>query len=274
MKTSKITILKPSNFICFLIISFGMMFNSTHSFSKNNYIDSIRTLIRIEKIDTSKVNLLNELAWEFSNENPDSSIAICSNALALSKKIKWEKGVATSGGNMGVFHGMKSDYLNALSYFAISLKANEAIGNKQGIAKQLSNLGLVYTFQNNNLKALEYYFKALKISEEIKDETRIATILGNMGIIYDNQKNYSKALEYYFSALESSKKLLAIALKENNNETITKNKNAVARHLANIGLVYSNQAEYDKALEYSFQALKLKEELNAKGLMTITLSNI
>ncbi len=52
------------------------------------------------------------------------------------------------------------------------------------------------------------------------------------------------------------------------------NKNGIARHLGNIGLVYWNQGDYPKALEYYFKALKMDEELGRKSGIARHLGNI
>ena len=48
----------------------------------------------------------------------------------------------------------------------------------------------------------------------------------------------------------------------------------IAASLSNIGIVYDEQADYAKALDYYFKALKMKEELGAKDLIASTLCNI
>lgn len=242
--------------------------------SQENIAINLKQELKKETVDTSKVNVLNSYAWQFSGVNPDTAIILSKQAVEISKKANWEKGQAISLGNIGVFYGMKGDYYTAINFFSQSLSIHKQIMHKDGIAKQYSNLGLAYTIQGNSLKALDYYYKGLNVAEEIKDEARIATILGNIGIIYDNQKDYQKSLDYYNRAMKVNKKLLELASKQNNKEEINKNKNGIARHLSNIGLVYMNQKKHDDALKYYFDALKIKEEINVKHLIAVTLVNI
>ena len=51
-------------------------------------------------------------------------------------------------------------------------------------------------------------------------------------------------------------------------------KNGIARNLGNIGIIYTEQKNYSKALEYYLQALKLSEELGLKIEIATNLGNI
>jgi tetratricopeptide (TPR) repeat protein len=51
-------------------------------------------------------------------------------------------------------------------------------------------------------------------------------------------------------------------------------KEGMANQLGNIGIVYQNKGELDKALEYYGKALKLNEELGKKGGIAAELGNI
>ena len=51
-------------------------------------------------------------------------------------------------------------------------------------------------------------------------------------------------------------------------------KNGIARNLGNIGIVYTEQKNYSKALEYYLQALKISEELGVKVGIAMNLGSI
>ena len=216
-------------------------------------IDSLTNLLETSKEDTSKVNYLNELAWELMYRNPDTSIIIGNQSLSLSEKLEWKKGKASSLGRLGVYYWQKADYSKALEYDFKALKINEEIGNKERAAGNLSNIGIIYDKQGDDPKALEYFFRALKIQEELGNKDGIASALANIGIVYKEQCDYPKALEYYNRALKLGEEL--------------GDKNLIATNLHNIANVYSKQADYPQALDYYLKALKIREELgNKKGI--------
>jgi len=210
--------------------------------------------------DSTYINTLNDLAWGFSNINPDSAISLSQKALQLSEKINWKIGKAVCLRILGSCEVDKGNYSIALEYYKTGLKIVEEIDNKIWQAKFLSNIGLIYDEQSDYPKALEYYFKALKIKEKLDDKKGISAELGNIGVVFYEQSNYTKALEYYFNALKMK-------------ETIG-DKKGIATMLSNIGIVYFKLSDYTKTLEYYFKALKIAEEVGHKQLEANTLSNI
>jgi len=234
------------------LLSFGNLYAQN--------LDSLKNLLKEHKEDTLAVILNNKLAWAYRGMNPDSAYLFSDNALLLSEKIKWERGVAQSSYQLGVLSIMKGDYSRALDYYSTAKLIYEKLNDSEGLARILGNIGIVYHIQSDYAKALDYYLKALKIAEERKDKDGIAQHTGNIGIVYFNQANYPKALEYYFKAL-------ALANEQ-------KNSDAIAVNLGNIGLVYSKQRNYTQALDYYFKALKRDNEAGEKGRITGWMGNI
>ena len=228
--------------------------------AQQSKIDSLLTLLKKDKEDTSKVNHVNELAWELMYSNPDTSILLCTQALQLAEKQKWEKGIADSYFRLGACKYLKGDYTVAVEWGEKALALYEELKDNNRKARTLNLIGLAYSNQGDYPKALDYYFKALKMDEGLGDKNGIAMVLGNIGIVYINQGDYSKTLDYYFRALKIAEEL--------------GNKDGIANHLGNIGLVYDNQRDYRKALDYYFRALKMNEELGNKIRTATNLGNI
>ncbi|MEK6615010.1 MAG: tetratricopeptide repeat protein [Bacteroidota bacterium] len=244
------------------------------SFSQQSPIDSLLALIKKDKEDTNKVTHFNILAWELSSSNPDTSIILSKQALSLAEKVQWKKGIANSYGHLGTYYYFKADYPKALDYYLKALRIDEELKDKIGMSKRLGNIGNVYNDQGDYHKALDYYFKALKIEEELGNKNNIAIWIGSIGSVYHIQDDYPKALDYYFKALKMAEEL--------------GNKLNISVWLGNIGGAYSDEADKitannnfikndslkQKALDYSFKALKMKEKLGNKKGIANTLGNI
>ncbi|MBI4930326.1 MAG: tetratricopeptide repeat protein [Bacteroidetes bacterium] len=276
-------------FYILILSSFFFHFSS----AQNQNIDSLLNLVKKDNAtpsslvsrpsslssDTNKVNHLNALAWEYKYTNPDSTILLAKEALALCEKLSSvselrtpvSKLKANAYGTCGVGYWVKGDYPNALENFFKALKFDEEQKNKKGIATRLGNIGGVYWNQADYPKALDYYFRALKTFEELGEKDKIATVLGNIGVVYFRQAEanvhpeernplFKRVLEYYFRALKMNEEL--------------GNKNRIATDLGNIGNVYHAQTDYPRALNYYFRALKMAEELGDKNRIVIWLGNI
>ena len=234
-------------------------FVGTNLFANSTKTDSLLKALQTTTHDTTRINTLNDLAWELKFNNPDTAIYYSKQALTLAEKLvlsgdegaEWEKGIANSYRNLGAFNYLKGNYPLALDHYNKALSINNRLNDKKGIATTLGNIGLVYSGQGDYPKALEYYFKALKINKEFGRKINIANNLGNIGIVYYDQGDYPKALEYYFKSLKMREEL--------------ENKSLIAIQLGNIGSVYYDQGDYPKTLEYYFKALKMDEELGDKS---------
>lgn len=249
---------------------FLLLLSSLFCFSQSNKTDSLLTALKTTKEDTNKVKTLNVLGWEYKYSNPDTSYIILKQALALARKIKWQKGEAVSLRNIGGYHLDKGDYPQALNFYMSSFKISENIQDKPYMAKILGNIGIVYMSQADYPKALDYYFKALKMDEELGNspyeataksgKNGIARHLGNIGTVYFEQADYPKALDYFFKALKINEELGG--------------KREIAMTLGNIGNIYKMQTDYAKALDHYFKALKIDEELGNKNGIARHLGNI
>jgi tetratricopeptide (TPR) repeat protein len=244
------------------------------SYAQNNYVDSLINHLKNEKTDTGKVNDLHQLFLEYEFSDNIKSTEYIYKALELSKKSGYKKGLAVTYKYLGFFAEDTGNYEQAINNYQQSLKISETLNDKKGISAILGNIGSAYYFQGDYPKALNNYFKALKLAEEINDNNRIVINLGNIGNVYKDQSDYTKALEYYFKALKMNKEL--------------GNKNGIAANLGNIGIVYKEQAVasrskkdsvasnslYQKALNYSLEALKINEELGDERSTANQLGNI
>ncbi|MFH1322033.1 MAG: tetratricopeptide repeat protein [Bacteroidota bacterium] len=245
--------------------------NASAGNQDQNKNDSLLNELKIATEDAGKVNLFNIIAWELRHSNPDTSIILSNQALELAQKKQWQKGIAESYHNLGVFNRQKGNYSQSLEYNFKSLEILKKLNDKKAVSASLGNIGNVYKDQCDYPAALKHFFEALEIGKELGDKACMAADLGNIGIVYWNQGDYPAALKHYFEALEIGKEL--------------GDKNGVAVQLCNIGIVYWNQGDlstddsvrqvnYSNALKHLFEALKIFKELGSKNYIAAILGNI
>lgn len=210
--------------------------------------------------DTNKVNALNKLVSILMYSEPDGNYAYAKEALAISEKLQWKKGISDSYHSMGIYYYTLSDYQKTVNYWLRALKLREEIGNKFLIATSVGNIGLIYQKLNNYPKALEYFTRALKTDEEIGNKEGISRHLCNLGVLYSEQKKFARSTEFYLKAFELAEQ----SGYENNSCVI----------LNNIGLNYSDEGNYVKALEYFTKALKRCETVENKSAIAAAYGNI
>ncbi len=252
------------------------------SFSQQNKIDSLLTLIKKDKEDTTKVNHLLDIGDRLVKSRPDTVMVLANEALLLSKNLIEN---TNEGGDLwmiaqldkanaliqiGEAYYYQNNYPLALETYKHEQNELEEIEDlipknklqkaKSTEAKILHKIGLTYYSQSNYADALDAYSNALLIEERIEDKDLISSSSTQCGVIYKVLGNYSKALEYYLKALKMEEDL--------------GNQNDVARLLGNIGGVYYQSADYTKALDYVFRAFQIHEKLGNKRQSALCLGNM
>jgi len=231
--------------------------------------------------DTSKINDLNRLANSYESSYPDSSVYYGDLAVRISRKIKYNKGVADglavaaniyitqgkyqlalanlnqsvslySAGNdlsglsicdkiYGDLYCQNSDYPKALFYYNRSLTAKIKLKELPGISRLYLDFGNVYNGMGAYSMALDYYFKSLNIDARIHNKKSIADDYNDIGFLLQNMNIYPKALEYYYKGLTMYTQIHSSI--------------GIAIIKQNIGEVLLAQGKYDDAIRYMNAAL-------------------
>ncbi|OIQ21408.1 MAG: hypothetical protein BM557_03920 [Flavobacterium sp. MedPE-SWcel] len=222
------------------------------SFSQQKVLDSL--FVELDKVESNKKRaaLLNAIASEYIENDPERMMDYAKEALTLSKEKDLKDEEADSWLNIGNANIMMSRYTEALKSFSNSqdileklLDNDKAIDEdliKSALARAYGSIGVVYSEQNNYAGALEYYFKALRIYREAKQEDIVARLYNNMGIVYKTNKEYDKALDYFKKALDVQERI---------------NDNTAAITITNIGNIYLLQDKEAEALQSYNEALSI-----------------
>src|SRR5690554_2564721 len=118
---------------------------------------------------------------------------------------------------------------------------------KSQILNQISDLYKTH----NPVLMMDFANQALEISQKIKNKNEEANAFLNLGNSQIISGNYPMALEYFVNAKNIFEELKS---EPENNQ---KNQDGLARVYGSIGIVFSEQSNYSKALEYHLKALRL-----------------
>jgi tetratricopeptide (TPR) repeat protein len=204
--------------------------------------------------DSLRVNLLNQLAYEFYLSSPEQSLDYAYEAIALSKQLNYPRGEAQGLRQVGLVAWAQSNYSSALKNFVNGLKIAERLNDEQTMADITGNIGLVYHGLENYSEALMYHERSLKMQRKLRNEVRESVALNNIGDVSRSLKKYDDAVEYY---------TLAIKLREKDG-----NLNGVATNLRNIGNVMEARGLFFQALDYYFRSLHISDSLPDKRGMS------
>lgn len=263
----------------------------------NNLEDKLR---KEEIIDTSTVNILNDLAWEYNKTNFSLAIKYASRAIRISDSLSFYKGKTTGLNRLGAIYIYQKEFKKSEKIYLEVLEREKRINNQYGIGRAQNQLGEIYKNIGNLNLALDHTKKSLKNFKELKKENIVALVSSNLGFIYSELGFYELSAKSYHSSLDIRKQLknnkgvaftllglstLYIKLEDYNksiehlNESekifLTYNdKYELAKVYNNFGICYYELEQFDKSLLYYKKAQSLKKELGLENRDTRTLNNI
>ena len=222
------------------------------SFAQQKEVDSLLTELKKNTAeDTVRLNLLNNLTFDYSQLDYNKAIETGDEAIQLAIKLNNTSKLATAYRYKGLSYASMRNDSAAMDMYKRAMKLYWQLNNKNGVANGYHSIGMLYISSADYYTALEYEQKALYVSQEINNRVLAARILNSIGIIYLDLTNYSKALEYYLQTIKYCDE--------------TGDKFGKANALTNIGLVYNHLNQYSKALEFHQKSADLFEELDSKA---------
>jgi tetratricopeptide (TPR) repeat protein len=254
------------------------LFHIGPDFGQSVLLDSLINTLQTTKEDSVKVKILNDLFIEYEFDNRSHAKEYLDQALELSQKINYSKGLASTYTHLGFFAEDAGNYKEAIIDHETSLKISKILKDEKSIASSYNNLGNIFSQEGNYAEALKKYFASLKIREAINRSTNqsgskkdIAVTYNNIGSVYSNQGNYMEALKQFSASLK-----IRIDLND---------QAGIAASYNNIGTVYYSQTDQEpdsalrgiklnKALENYLASLKIREELNDKKGISNCFHNI
>jgi two-component system NtrC family sensor kinase len=245
--------------------------------------DSLVLLLN-KSVDSSKVNILNELSRSLWYYQLNKATAYNLQAMSLADSIAYQPGIAEANRCRGVILSFKNDS-SGMPYLIKALNIFKALDNKKGIAATLNNQGSAYLKQGQFSKALDVLFQALKLFSELGDKEAVGASTNQVGNVYALLRDYAAALDYYSKALAIRRQIAdkpgtAFSLNRIGDmyfklgklsEAITNYKESYDISLSvgrsqniidaasNIGNVYKLQGKYNDALSY-FKTSLIEEE--------------
>ncbi|MCF6365665.1 MAG: tetratricopeptide repeat protein [Bacteroidales bacterium] len=214
----------------------------------NNIADSLLNKLNKTKVDTDKVNILNELSWLYNKSDFQKAYTFADSALKLSQKISFNSGIALSYTHKAYAQIRLGKPDDALININKSLAVYEILKDKVNIAKNLTTISQIYYGKQDYDKAVEYTEKSIEIRKQnnILKDTEINYMI--LGVIYTEQGKYTEALEMLFISVDNCEK--------------NSNKNSLASNYNNIAIVYRKLNDSESAIEYYNKALDIYKNLN------------
>jgi serine phosphatase RsbU (regulator of sigma subunit) len=279
------------------LLLYILLSSSVLSFSQNKKIDSVYKHLKTERIDTSIIKSHIYLCSTFNKLDLfDSSYFHGQLANKLSIEKKFEKGYINSFRKIAdlffdrsefdstIFYNNKAllklknktsavyfdllntignsyfylgDYINAYDYFSRYLQQAEISGNDKQKAKGNTNVGVILKEQRKYDQALIYFNKTIQIGTKSKDYQALFVGYSNKGNVYNEKAKLNIKTSKYFNqlAIENYELAQTMLAKMDNKDY----RNPILLY-GNMGNVYADLGNYDKAIDVFNKAIKLVDE--------------
>lgn len=190
------------------------------------------------------------------------SIPFSERAVKIAQEHNAFKELARSYGLLTVVYGRKGEFAKSTSYVYKSLRIYEKLKDRRGIATSYIKLSAISIQLKDFKNTLLHANKAETINRALKDEELEIDISNNKAVAYAELGRLDEALAMFTRIYE-------IADKKQGKDISQK-----ALSLMNIGLVYKEKKEYDKAIDFYRRSFKESMDMNLSEGILKNLQNI
>lgn len=223
--------------------------------------DTIQRPLYPQKNDTTKIKLLIQTAWNYSNKGLyQEAYRYALESEKVSLILNENSYLQDNYFLLGRITNHLSQFDKSIMYYNKSLQIAERDSDKFQMTRCYMELANVYGGQLLVEKTFEYNMKGLKLAEELGDEMMVANIKANLVIVYLYQENYEEALRNQIKSLATFEKY--------NDKTEL----SIAYH--NLGEIFYHKKNYELALHYYLKSIRITDSIGNIDEITTTLISI
>ena len=229
------------------VILCAIVFSQSLYSSEDKEVERLHAQLFQAQEDTTRVNILIELASKTNWSDIKSSEEYAKQALNISQQINYTKGVAYATFWLAkVFTDYEYDLSEKLAFQALELA--KEINDSILIASVYNQLGSLKNYLNQNEDALVYYNKSLGIYLRHDQDSLAAASYSNLGILHSRIPDDTSCISYFQKAAEINK--------------ITKNYLWLSVNYMNMGYIYMEFNKLQEGFEHLQISLEIAEEHN------------
>jgi two-component sensor histidine kinase len=190
-------LLNVATFLCFIL-------NQVLS-AQTSAIDSLETILKNEREDERRFELLQELVQQASAVNYDAALPYARRGYLHAKETENAQWIARFSEMKGRIHANLGQLDSAGIHFDEALKGYTIIDDQKGRATTLFKIAWLHQRRGEYDQGMEANLEALRIMEEIDDQAGIVNALGRVAGDLYNQEKPKESLEYALRAIDLSR---------------------------------------------------------------------
>ena len=165
-------------------------------------IDSMqKELSKAKNEDTTRVSILNQIAFNYYAIDPQKGLSYARQALRLAQKLQHKTGIALAHNCIGLNYWSSANYSAAMKNLRYALEIYQEVNDTAGIVKIRGNIALIYFMANMPTHGIQQLLTVKNINPKYKDTTARIMNLVNIAGGYRELKDYTRSLQYYNDAI-------------------------------------------------------------------------
>jgi signal transduction histidine kinase len=154
-----------------------------------------------------RAKILNQIAFEFRNSNPDSAIYFCKQSLSITEPANAKGLVAESYNFMGLAFAYKGKPKDAMRYYDEALEVATGTNDSLQIAYSYNNRGRLFFELADLTRAYDNFTKSQVIFESLHNKEGLSYIYRSLSDLFRSQHDYDNALDMALKTNEIRKEL-------------------------------------------------------------------
>jgi len=279
----------------FLLFCFGVYSAKSQS---QNEIDSLYKVLNAQPAPdgVTKIRIYGGLCWLYATTRSETPTArlYADTVLQLATNLKDRKGEALAYFYYGVIDRFEGNFRSGEKNLNTFIRYNQESGDSARVALGLFQLGTVYLSMDETDQGLKVLYRALAIHEAASDYSNTNVVLNAIGYVFKNSGRYDEAIEIFERVLSTdsldsdvlmnlgniygdqlqTEKALHYYYKALHVDKMAEARWAIAYDLEAIGSAFSTLKRYDSALHYYRQSLSIREQIFDRKEKAISLSQV
>ncbi|WP_395047800.1 tetratricopeptide repeat protein, partial [Flavobacterium sp.] len=172
---------------------------------------NLQTSYKYSKTDSSRVMILNQLAWLFRKYDKDKALKYSKKSIVVAEKADYLEGIGFGNMAIGNVYNYHSQHDSAIIYYRRAIPYLKEIKRNKiknfRLGQLYYNLGMAYTGIGFHEESISSLIKSVEFFSLSNNKEKLASLYISIANIYETQKQYSKSLKYANIALEDTKRI-------------------------------------------------------------------
>lgn len=233
---------------------------SMYAYGQHPKIDSLVNVLNSTTNEKNRVDLYNDIAFEYVYIKYDSIKPNADKAIALANKIDYPLGIADAKKTLAIYYYFLGDREQSFDHINSAIRIFKLENDSLGIAKTYNNLATLYKNFGLLKESIKAYDSAIYFNKIVKHNQGLVDNYINLAGVFIKQGDYDIALKTY---------MIADSVNKIENDLSSK-----ASIKSGIGLIYEDQGKFDAAITLLDESLKIFERLNMTRNIVAISNNI